>query len=412
MSDTRTTRLSWIALLAFASGFPFGLVNPDGAFLVVLRSYGMGLAAIGMLSAGLSLPYALKFLWAPLVAGLGKRRSWIHACGLLIAAGLVAALFLDPAEAGAPLAFLLVALAALSATQDIAIDATTIELLPPAELGLANGIRLTAYRLAMIAAKSGFIIVAASFDALWGLAASAGLVGSLAGVVGSAPEGERAARSTTGSPLREYVIEPLRQFLVRPGFVVVALFILLFKAGDLALAPMSNPFWVDRKLPLDQIGLALGMVGIGASIAGALVGGSLTTRLGTFRALWVLGIPHALVNLAYVGAALATPSIPLMYGVAGIESFGVGLGTAPFLAFLMASCEKRHAATQFALLTALYRLSGTLIAAPSGFAAKQLSYSGYFLASFLIALPAYALLPWVKRWLEQATSERTDPTAR
>src|SRR5262249_42521207 len=100
--------------------------------------------------------------------------------------------------------------------------------------------------------------------------------------------------------------------------------------------------------------------------------------------------------------ALSPASLPLMYSVAAIESFGVGLGTAPFLAFLMASCDRRFAATQYALLTALFSLSRSVIASPSGWVAERASYPGYFLASFLVALPAYALLPWVKRWLARS----------
>jgi PAT family beta-lactamase induction signal transducer AmpG len=404
---TRATRLGWIGLLSFASGFPFGLVNPDGAFLVVLRSYGLSLAGVGLLSAALNLPYTLKFLWAPLVDSMGRRRAWVRICLFAISAGLFGAAAIDPARAGAALAFVLLAVAIFSATQDVAINAYTIELVPRDELGVANGVCVTAYRVALIVAKSGFLIITRWFDVLWALAGSSALVGAMASLVRAAPEGERAPREPGRSPLAVYVRDPLRQFLVRPGFAPVAAFILIFKAGDYALAPMSNAFWVDRKLPLDQIGLALGTVGIGASILGALAGGSLTTRLGIFRALWMLGIPHALVNLAYVVAALSPPSLPLMYSVAAIESFGVGLGTAPFLAFLMASCDRRFAATQYALLTALFSLSRSVIAGPSGWVAERASYPGYFLASFLVALPAYALLPWVKRWLEHASSERT-----
>jgi PAT family beta-lactamase induction signal transducer AmpG len=398
---TRATRLGWIGLLSFASGFPFGLVNPDGAFLIVLRSYGMSLSGVGLLSAGLGLPYTFKFLWAPLVDAVGARRIWVRACLFAIAVGLLVAGALDPSIATTLLALALLAVAVFSATQDIAINAFTIELVPREELGVANGVAVPAYRAGMIVAKTGFLIITKWLDVLWALAASSALVASIASLVRVAPEPARAPREPGRSPFAVYVRDPLGQFLARAGFVPVALFILSFKAGDYALAPMANAFWVDRRMPLDQIGYALSVVGIGATIVGALVGGALTTRLGTFRALWILGIPHALVNLAYTAAALAPASLPLMYVVAAIESFGVGLGTAPYLAFLMASCDRSRAATQYALLTALYGLSRSALAAQSGLLAERLGYPAYFFATFLIAMPAYALLPWVKRWLDE-----------
>nr|MBA3556895.1 hypothetical protein [Gemmatimonadales bacterium] len=136
-------RLAWVAALSFASGIPYGLFTD--LIPVLLRSHGATLGQIGLLST-LALPWALKFLWAPAVDRLGTRRRWIGAAQLGLALVLVGLAWSGANVSPAYLALIL-ALVALSATQDIAIDAYTIELMDRSELGPANGTRVTAYRL-------------------------------------------------------------------------------------------------------------------------------------------------------------------------------------------------------------------------------------------------------------------------
>src|SRR3989442_853171 len=290
------TKLIWVAILYFAEGFPFGLVR--SAFPVYFRSHGVSLSEIGFMSLA-NLPWTLKFLWAPAVDLWGRRRNWIVACQALLVIDLAVFLVLRPAQAGSVLLVLLITLAIFSATQDIAIDAYTIELL------------------------------------------------------------------------------------------------------DIALGPMVPPFCVDRRLTLEQIGGVLTPMGMVSTIAGALVGGRLTKTWGLFRALWVLGIAQAASNLAYAAAAALPPSQLLVYCASFIESFCGGLGTAPFLAFLMSVCDKTQAATQYALLSALASLTGSLVGPFSGRVTQSVGYATYFTATFFLAWPAFALLPWVRMWINE-----------
>jgi PAT family beta-lactamase induction signal transducer AmpG len=395
-----TTKLFWVAVLYFAEGFPFGVIND--ALPVYLRVHGLRLADIGLLSL-VGLPWTLKFLWAPAVDLWGRRRTWVLACQGGLVLGFLSVVTLDPTRVGLSLWVLLLALALASATQDIAIDAYTIELLDRSEMGPANGVRVTAYRVALIAAGGAFLAVA-------------GLLGWPAAFVGSAammgislllcrwlphppPDAEPGVASPPGaSTFERAVVIPLRAFFDRPGFVVVMLFILTFKLGDMALGPMVRPFWVDRQFSPLQIGAVPGTLGVLSTILGALLGGSLTARWGMFRALWVLGLGQAGSNLMYAAAATLPPSTPLMYAASVIESFCGGLGTAPFLAFLMAICDKRHAATQYAVLSALFGLTRVLAGAVSGWAAEHLGYAAYFTLTFFLAGPALLLLPWMRAW--------------
>jgi len=175
------------------------------------------------------------------------------------------------------------------------------------------------------------------------------------------------------------------------------LFIITFKFGDFAMLPMVNPFWVDRGFSPEQIGVMTGTVGMLATIAGALSGGILTARLGTFRALWMLGLVQALSNLGYYAASLMEPSLIVGYGAVIVEQFTAGLGTAAFLTFMMSICDRRYAAMQYALLSAAYGLGRTLVGYFSGDLAQNLGYSSYFLVTFALAFPAFALLPFVRK---------------
>ena len=383
------TRLAWIAAIAFASGFPYGFFNE--LLPVYLRSRGVGLGEIGLLST-LSLPWALKFLWAPFVDRLATRRRWIVGAQVGIAATL-AAMLLTGAASGPAFFALVFLLVTLSATQDIAVDAYTIEISERSELGPANGVRVTAYRLAMIAAGGALVAASASIGWATVFALSAALFLALAALSSRLPERDRAPAA------HQPIGEPVRDLLTRPAIAGVVLFVLTFKLGDLALTPMIKPFWLDNGFTVQQIGWVQTTLGVGASIVGALAGGAATRWLGTWRALWVLGIVQAASNLGYYVAAAAGAPVPLMYASAIIEQFSAGLGTAAFLAFLMTLCARQHAATQFALLSALYRVAGIGAAALSGFLTQRFGYADYFLLTFGLALPGFALLPLVGRAL-------------
>jgi PAT family beta-lactamase induction signal transducer AmpG len=399
------TKLTWVAILYFAEGFPFGLLLD--AFPVYFRMHGVSLAEIGLLSL-IRLPWTLKFLWAPAVDLWGKRRSWIVACQSFLAVSLIVFLALRPEQGSHTLWILLIALAMFSATQDIAIDAYSIELLNEEEMGPANGVRVSAYRVALICSGGVFVALAGFIGWDSAFLAAAILLAISALLSSRAPQPLRVQpeQESWTVALRRVVIGPFRAFWQRPGFIAVMLFILAFKLGDVALGPMVRPFWVDRHFTPVQIGAIPGTIGVVSSISGALLGGQLTKTWGIFRALWILGIAQAASNLAYAAAAALPPSDALMYGASIVESFCGGLGTAPFLAFLMSVCDKEQAATQYALLSALFALPGPFTGAVSGWATQHFGYATYFTVTFFLAWPAFALLPWVKEWLGEEKEQQ------
>jgi PAT family beta-lactamase induction signal transducer AmpG len=348
----------------------------------------MSLAGIG-LASGASLPWVLKFLWAPLVDRLGSRRLWIRICLGLLAVTTAVLAGADPGRHAGQLAALLLLYVTLSATQDIAIDAYTIETTHGRELGVANSVRIAAYRGASFASSALLVWIAARHGWRAAFLAGAALLGALAVATLLLPS----PRRETAHPLT--LDEPIRALLRRPGIWAVVLFALLFKLDISAMDPMTRPFWVASGFSLDQIA-ALTTGRLLATLAGAALGGVIATRVGIFHGLWSLGLVQLLSSLGYSAAGAANAGKSPIAAAALFENFAAGLGTAAFLAFLMSVCERRYAATQFALLSAIYALSRWAAGLMSGVLAERLGFAAYFFCTFLLGLPAYLLLRRVR----------------
>jgi PAT family beta-lactamase induction signal transducer AmpG len=385
-------KLFWVSVLYFAEGFPFGIVADN--LPVYFRTHGLSLTEIGLMNL-LGMPWTLKVLWSPLVDRFGSRQQWIVPC-LVTMALVLAALPFFPASA--PSVWLwgaLMLLTIASATQDIAIDAYTIGLLESGEEGVANGVRVSAYRVALIVGGGGLVIAAGPLGWTVVFSLAAVIAVRLAFCVSWSPP---IARQPAASS--QPWLQPLWAWLARPGAPLIFLFVLTYKLGDASMGPMVKPFWVDRGLSVAEIGLISTTFGVAASIVGALAGGLLTTRWGIFRALWLLGLLQAFSNLGYAAIAHFGVGRAGIYAASLCESFTGGLGTAAFLAFLMHICDKRRAATEYALLSAIFGLTRSVAGAVSGWGASHLGYAAYFALTFLLAFPAFGLLPWVRAWAD------------
>ena len=385
-------RMRWVAILYFAQGFPFGIFRE--VWGVFFRSRGVSLTEIGMMEL-LGLPWVAKPLWAPLVDRYGDRRKWIAGCLIVLAVCLVLhTTFPVSATPGIYVWAVLFAFTMASATQDIAIDAHTIGFLPRGEEGAANGIRVSAYRAATMVA-GGFLLSAAGFLG-WAPAwtAGAGILLLLAAVAVRAPAAELVASE------RKLFLSPFVRWLAKPGSVPTLAFVLLYKLGDQAISPMIRPFWVDSGRTIQEIAWVSNTFGIGATIVGALIGGFWTMRLGLIRGLVVMGILQASSNLAYAVVGLTGAGKLPLYGASVWESFTQGLGTAAFLSLLMRLCDKEHAGVQYALLSALFSLARHIAGAASGWAADRLGFGTFALYTVVLSVPAFLLLPWVKRRIE------------
>jgi MFS transporter, PAT family, beta-lactamase induction signal transducer AmpG len=386
-NNTRVTIPALAAILYFSQGFPFGIVNETVNLYLAFSK--IDLATIGLIGS-VGLVWTLKFFWAPLIDAAGTYRMWIF--GALIALSLsLAALGLVPPASAAFWGALLVLVFA-SATQDIAIDALAIRVTPEKLLGVVNSARVAAYRGAMIVAGGGVAMLADRIG--WRsafLTAAAVPMVILALIAFTAPR-EAGTREHHENPLRG-----LWRWLRRRDSLLFLAIILLYRLGDNALTPMIRPYWVGRGFSAGEIGNVTTTLGMICTILGAIAGGAFVTRFGIRRGLLVLGIVQMLSNLAYGVVAMTEAGRPALYGAAIIETFCGGLGTAAFLSFLMSICDRDNAATEYAMLSALFGLGRTFAFAISGFLAEDVGFTAYFWLTAALALPGMALVAWPRR---------------
>jgi PAT family beta-lactamase induction signal transducer AmpG len=384
---TKRKVLFWIAVLYFAEGLPFGIAYD--VWPVFFRVHGVSLREIGLMSL-LSLPWTWKLLWAPLVDRYGSRQHWITACLFVLGATTLAILPQDASHPSFLMWSLLLLFTTASATQDIAIDAYAVDVSTPKTVGSINGTRVSAARVALFIGGGGFLILAdyTGWSFLW--VALAVTFFALALAAWTSP---RVALETTE---RQHVLAPVLRWLLRWQMVPVVLFVLLFKVGDSTLGRMVKPFWVDRGYSLTEIGAISVTLGTVLTILGALAGGWIVNRAGIFRSLLWLGLAQLVSNLGYVVVAAVELPRESIYVASVIESFTQGLGTAAFLSFLMNLCDKEHAATQYAILSALFALTRDVAGAFTGIGVESLGYAVFFALTTALALPGLALLPLIR----------------
>ena len=392
-----------LLVLGFASGLPLALTS--GTLQAWATVEGVPLQEIGFLTL-VGTAYTIKFLWAPLVDRfapplLGRRRGWMLVTQVLLAAAILAMGALSPSSALMPLALLAVLVAFLSATQDIAFDAYCTDVLRKEERGAGAAIKVMGYRLAMIV-SGGLALIMADQWIGWGntymVMGGRMLLCALATLW--APEPEHVARAPRS--LREAVAEPLHEFFTRRGALAVLLLIVLYKLGDAFAGALSTTFLIrGAGFTPTEVGTVNKVLGLAATIIGALAGGSLMARWGLYRSLMAFGLLQAVSNLAYWLIAISPKNLWLMATGVGIENLCGGLGTASFVGLLMALCRQRFSATQFALLSALSAVGRTYLAGPlTPPLVNHLGWPGFFLLTVVIAIPGLVLLKILRGTIE------------
>lgn len=415
-----SARVGVVLLLGFSGGLPLALSAET--LRVWMADAGVDIGTIGLISLA-SLPYTLKFLWAPLVdalpvpwlsARLGRRRGWLVASQLALMAAIVFLATRDPL--GAPLAVglgaLLVAIA--SATQDIVIDAYRVESLPVEEQAAGMASYVAAYRVGMLVSGAGVVALTAWLEAqgfdkavVWPIAycgaAALVLVGLGAVLLAREPDGIAGAAPATGSNAFGRVVRTARaafsDFLSRDAALAILAFVLLYKLCDALAGAMTAPF-VLVALGYDKATYAAIVKGLGlaALLIGAFAGGVVARALPMATTLWLGAILQMASNLVFVWLGQQPPGAGALTVAIVIENFSGAIGTVIFVAYISALCgNPLHTATQYALLTALASTGRTLLSSGTGYLVEAVGWPAFFVATTLAALPALALLAWLQR---------------
>jgi MFS transporter, PAT family, beta-lactamase induction signal transducer AmpG len=436
----RSRRIAVTLWLGFASGLPLALTGSTlQAWMAVT---GVNLKTIGIFTLA-GLPYTWKFLWAPVMdrfvpPWLGRRRGWILATQLVLVAGIALLGSLSPVERPWTMAVVAVMVAFTSASQDVVFDAYRTDMLRENERGMGAAVSVLGYRIAMLVSGALALILAdrIGWQPTYWLMAGLMAVCMMATVLGPEPDAEVRPPAT----LVEAVWQPLKDFFSRmaafrpptvsgslPGAARMAgvsadyavaplrhaahadyaapilflLLIVLYKLGDAFAGSLTSAFLIrGAGFSPSEVGMINKAMGMIATIAGVILGGTAMVKLGLLRALLAFGILQAGSILTFMWLAVAGKSYPLMAFAVAAENFCGGLGTTAFVALLMALCNARYTATQYALLSALAAIGRVYVGPAAGYltdpAGAAMPWSAFFFCAFLAALPGLWLV-WILR---------------
>lgn len=392
-------------LVAFFMGFSSGLplLLTMGVLQAWMKESGVALTTIGLITL-VQIPYTWKFLWAPFMDRfvppfLGRRRGWLLIAQIALVFAIAGLGMTDPVKNFGMMIVAAILVAFSSASQDIVVDAYRREDLPDEELGFGSSMYINGYRVGMLLASGGGLILADQmpFSRVYLIMAFCMLPGIITTLL--CPEPKIAA----GTPrtLTEAVVRPLAEYFSREDAVWMLGFILLYKMGDTMASAMTTPFFLDIGFTKTEIGAVVKLFGFWATVAGTLIGGALMIRIGINRSLWVFGFLQGTATAGFAVLARIGHSIPALSCAVALENLCTGMGTAAFVAFMASITNKKFTATQYALLSSLMGVPRVLASAPTGYFAQQLGWEAFFISCVIVAAPGMLLLlkfaPWTPK---------------
>ena len=384
----------------FSSGLPlYILVSLLPAWL---RSEGVNLKAIGLFAL-INLPFTWKFLWAPFfdryIPPLGRRRGWLIISQVLLLLSIPVFGAFNPKLDIWAIAYLATVVAFFSASQDIVLDAYRRELLIDNELGLGNAVHVNAYKIAGLIPGSLSLILADRMA--WSSVFMITALFMIPGILMTIFVAEPALKDGRPKTLKAAVVEPFNEFIGRNGMqtaLLILAFIFLYKLGDSMATALATPFYLDMGFSKTEIGLIAKNAGLWPSVIGGLLGGIWMFKLGINRALWIFGAVQMIAILGFAWLATVGHSLLWLGVVIGVEAFGVGLGTAAFVAYIAQTTHPLYTATQFALFTSLAAVPRTFANAATGYLVENLGWFKFFMLCFILAIPGMLLLLKVAPW--------------
>jgi PAT family beta-lactamase induction signal transducer AmpG len=419
----RAGTIAWTGSTYFAEGLPWSILHQVAAEF--FTAAGLPARQVGFTSA-LHLTSSLKFLWSPIVDLFGTLRQWMIATqlGLGLLFGVLAVLandlFFSPGERDTTVIWLvLVAIGIASATHDIACDGYYMAALGREDQARYTGIRVAAFRAAMLVGSSGLVYLGGAFHWLAGFGVAALLMGVLAIAhrlrlphVEARRDG---AAKMTDEERWDHVRRSYLSFLTQERAAAVILLLLTFKLGDALMFGMSKVLLRELGVTTAERGILNGF-GIGTSILGAVLGGMWIARTSLARALLPIALLMAATEPLYL--YLAAPSLPgsvleyfeapasLAYSLSPplwhigaimiVEQLFGGMATAAQTIFIMRRCHPDHRAAHFAFATAIYALAQMLSGTYSGILYETHGPIVYFCVTSVACIPCLILIPLLR----------------
>jgi PAT family beta-lactamase induction signal transducer AmpG len=288
----------------------------------------------------------------------------------------------------------------LSASQDVVIDAWRVEILRPEEQAAGASLIQTGYRIAMLVSGVGALMIAARAGWFAAYATMAALlsVGMLVFIFGPEPlVGEKTDQIGEASHgwFATAVVGPFADFMQRPVWPAILLFIVAYKLGEAMAGVMATPLYISLGFTLNEIAYISKLFGFFATITGALIGGVVTMRLGVVRALILCGVLQSAGNLFYVLQAIGGHRLDYLALCVAAENLTGAMAQSALVTYLSGLCSPAFTATQYALLSSLAAVGRTLVASSAGLMVDALGWAPFFLLTTVATLPALALLLWI-----------------
>jgi PAT family beta-lactamase induction signal transducer AmpG len=324
-----------------------------------------------------------------------RRKSWMIFTQVLLLFAILMISTLDPTKQMLALTLVAFLIAFFSASQDIVLDAWRREAVPAEDFGWGTSIFVSGYLFSMRMLSGAGALILSDFlpwSEVYLIMAGVQSLGLVATLVAAEPRVESQPRT-----LRETVIEPFVDYLARPGAILLLLFILLYKAGDVMAAHMTIPFYLDLGFSRAEVGAISKLVGWASVFFGTLIGGILMARISLGKALFIFGILQGVSTFGFAVLALIGKSTSMLTGVIVFENLTAGMGTASFVAFMGLLTNRKFTATQYALLTSLMGIPRSILAAPTGYMAQVMGWFSFFGVCTLVAVPGLMMILYFKK---------------
>ncbi len=404
-------RVLQVLALGVSSGLP--LLLTYSTLSAWLSTVGVRRAAVGAFAL-VGTPYALKFVWAPVMdrvpppLPLGRRRGWGVTVQLLLIGAILCLASCDPKQNLSMMAALALIVAFLSASQDVVIDAWRVESTNADQQAAGAAMIQAGYRIGMLVSGAGCLLIAAYrgwFAAYATMAAlvAAGLVVFLLAPEPHVPaEASHAAESgwlAVRRAISRAVIVPFRDFMRRPLWPVILVAIFGYKLGEAMAGVMSTPLYIALGFSLPEIAAASKVFGFFSIVAGVMLGGVVTTRYGILRSLIACGVLQSIGNLFFVLQAVGGHRIGYLALCVTAENITGGMAGTVLITYISSLCSPAFTATatQYALLSSITLLGRTVVGSSGGWLSEKMGWAWFFVLTSVVGLPALCLFPWVAR---------------
>lgn len=386
----RARDAAWTITTYLGEGLPWSVLHQMATEFLTARR--VSETQVGYTSA-LHLAVTLKFLWSPFVDLISTKRRWLLAMQLVLGL-LLFWIALTTASTTLTLFWLLlVAFSIFHATHDIACDGFYLLGHGSQQQALYSGLRVAAFRAAMILGGGGLVYVAGQSSWLYAFGLAGVTMIGLAvtnGILMPHPQ-ERDESGVSSKLTPTTFLEAYRSFFTQPKVVVVLSFIFLFRIGDIMMFAMAKPLLRDLGIDLSMRGVLTG-VGTAVTIIGSLFGGALIAKQGLKKWLIPIAFFQNFAILLYFILALNWVGPVGIVLIVVAEQFAAGVGNAAHTVFLMKRCRNAFSASHYAFATAVVALASTLAGTASGHLYKYLGAPKYFLFAFLISIPSLLLV--------------------